>query len=146
MNPTPDTASTSRWVLEADEFDPDDETMDAEEEAELARALHENVRYDALYRSGKIPVRVTHLVEDEYRTYWTFADGPAADRYEVVIGRSADAGGFRAQVPQLPGCAAAGATQMQALANVRAAIDAWIDAAVTEGRDIPVPSPLAIAA
>jgi predicted RNase H-like HicB family nuclease len=51
-----------------------------------------------------------------------------------------DGGGFVATVPDLPGCMSDGETPEEALANVRDAIAAWIEAAHDMGHMIPQPS------
>ncbi len=51
-----------------------------------------------------------------------------------------DGGGFLAWVPDLPGCASDGETRSEALSNVTAAIEEWIDEATRLGRSIPSPS------
>jgi predicted RNase H-like HicB family nuclease len=60
-------------------------------------------------------------------------------RYEVIIYWSAEDEAFIAEVPELPGCAADGATYEQALANVRVIIGEWIETAEELGREVPVP-------
>lgn len=60
-------------------------------------------------------------------------------RYEVIIYWSKDDQAFIAEVPELPGCAADGATYQEALANVEAVIRAWIETAKELGRPIPEP-------
>ncbi len=65
----------SAWVLEPDDFDPDDETMTSAEEAEVTRALRSNVEHDAAYRLGEFPIRMTQLINDEYVTFWAFMNG-----------------------------------------------------------------------
>jgi predicted RNase H-like HicB family nuclease len=50
-----------------------------------------------------------------------------------------DGGGFMATAPDLPGCMSDGETPEEALANVRAAIQDWLDAARDLGREAPVP-------
>jgi predicted RNase H-like HicB family nuclease len=59
----------------------------------------------------------------------------------VVPTPEEDGGGFVALAPDLPGCFSAGDTQEEAVADVAAAIEEWIDEAVRLGR--PVPPPLA---
>jgi predicted RNase H-like HicB family nuclease len=49
-------------------------------------------------------------------------------------------GGFLATVPDLPGCMTDGETPEEALANVRGAIDEWIEEARALGWPIPPPS------
>ena len=44
-----------------------------------------------------------------------------------------------AEVPELPGCAADGATYQEALANVQIIITEWIETAQEMGRAIPQP-------
>jgi predicted RNase H-like HicB family nuclease len=51
-----------------------------------------------------------------------------------------DGGGFVATVPDLPGCMSDGKTEFEAIENVRDAIAAWLEAAVENGRPIPVRS------
>ena len=68
--------------------------------------------------------------------------------YAVLIAplSEEDGGGFSAVVPDLPGCMSDGDTPEAAIANVRDAIDSWIEAAEELGRPVPKPSPkLAIA-
>jgi predicted RNase H-like HicB family nuclease len=60
-------------------------------------------------------------------------------RYEVIIYWSDEDAAFIAEVPELPGCAADGATYEAALANVRVVIDEWIETARELGRSIPEP-------
>jgi len=60
-------------------------------------------------------------------------------KYEVVIYWSAEDESFIAEVPELPGCAADGATYTEALSNVEIIIDEWIETAKELGREIPEP-------
>ncbi|MBN8995963.1 MAG: type II toxin-antitoxin system HicB family antitoxin [Rhizobiales bacterium] len=62
--------------------------------------------------------------------------------YPVIIEplSAEDGGGFAALVPDLPGCMSDGETPEEALASVRDAIAAWIEAATGLGRKIPKPS------
>ena len=60
-------------------------------------------------------------------------------KYEVIIYGSADDKSFIAEVPELPGCAADGATRQAALKNVEAVIHEWIITAKSLGRPIPEP-------
>ncbi len=60
-------------------------------------------------------------------------------RYEVIIYWSAEDAAFIAEVPELPGCAADGATYQDALANVEVIIREWLETARDEGRSIPEP-------
>lgn len=60
-------------------------------------------------------------------------------RYEIVIYWSEEDKAFIAEVPELPGCAADGATYTEALANVDVIIQEWIEMAKELGRPIPEP-------
>lgn len=61
------------------------------------------------------------------------------NKYEVIIYWSDEDQAFIAEVPELPGCAADGATYQEALANVEVIIQEWIDTAKELGRPIPQP-------
>lgn len=58
-------------------------------------------------------------------------------RYEVFINWSDEDEVFIAEVPELPGCTADGATYEEALANVQGIIAEWIETATGLGRTIP---------
>ena len=60
-------------------------------------------------------------------------------KYEIVIYWSAEDEAFIAEVPELAGCAADGATYAEALANVDVIIREWIETARELGRPIPEP-------
>ena len=60
-------------------------------------------------------------------------------KYEVIIYWSDDDQAFVAEVPELPGCAADGATPEQALANVQIVASEWIETAQELGRPVPEP-------
>ena len=60
-------------------------------------------------------------------------------KYEIIIYWSSDDGAFIAEVPELPGCAADGATYEEALGNVQVVIREWIETAEELGREIPQP-------
>lgn len=60
-------------------------------------------------------------------------------RYEVIIYWSPEDSAFIAEVPELPGCAADGATYQEALVNVQGIIEEWIETAKELGRPIPEP-------
>jgi predicted RNase H-like HicB family nuclease len=60
-------------------------------------------------------------------------------KYEVIIYWSNDDKAFIAEVPELPGCAADGATRQAALKNVDVVIKEWILTAKSLGRPIPEP-------
>jgi predicted RNase H-like HicB family nuclease len=60
-------------------------------------------------------------------------------RYEIILFWSDDDGAFIAEVPELPGCAADGATYQEALDNAQVVIREWIETAQELGRPIPEP-------
>ncbi len=60
-------------------------------------------------------------------------------RYEVIIYWSDEDHAFIAEVPELLGCMADGATYQEALANVETVIEEWIETAKELGRTIPEP-------
>ena len=60
-------------------------------------------------------------------------------RYELIIYWSDEDEAFIAEVPELPGCAADGATYAEAVKNVEVVIEEWIETAKELGREIPVP-------
>ena len=60
-------------------------------------------------------------------------------RYEIIIYWSSEDEAFIAEVPELPGCAADGATYAEAVANAEIIIDEWIETAKSLGREIPEP-------
>lgn len=60
-------------------------------------------------------------------------------KYELIIYWSEDDQAFIAEVPELPGCAADGATYAEVVENVQVVIDEWIETAKELGRAIPTP-------
>ena len=60
-------------------------------------------------------------------------------RYEVILYWSDDDQSFIAEVPELAGCMADGATYSEALANAEVIIQEWIETAQELGRPIPEP-------
>ena len=60
-------------------------------------------------------------------------------RNELIIYWSDRDAAFIAEVPELPGCAADGATYQDALANAEVVIQEWIETAEELGRHIPEP-------
>ena len=58
-------------------------------------------------------------------------------RYEIILYWSDSDQSFIAEVPELPGCAADGASRAEALANVETVIAEWIETARELGRPIP---------
>jgi predicted RNase H-like HicB family nuclease len=64
---------------------------------------------------------------------------PADIRYEIILYWSKEDEAFIAEVPELPGCAADGATYEEARTNVEVVIREWIETAEELGRSIPAP-------
>jgi excisionase family DNA binding protein len=62
-----------------------------------------------------------------------------AQAYQVVIYWSEEDQAFLAEVPELPGAMADGATRQEALANAETIIQEWIETAQALGRPIPPP-------
>jgi predicted RNase H-like HicB family nuclease len=62
-----------------------------------------------------------------------------AFRYEVILYWSEEDNAYIAEVPELAGCAADGASYQDALANVEVVIQEWIETARELGRDVPEP-------
>ena len=60
-------------------------------------------------------------------------------RYEIIVYWSDEDQAFIAEVPELPGCAADGATYQEAIANAEVVIREWIETATSLGRPIPQP-------
>jgi predicted RNase H-like HicB family nuclease len=60
-------------------------------------------------------------------------------RYEIIIYWSDADRAFIAEVPELPGCAADGATYREALENAEVVIGEWIETARELGREVPKP-------
>lgn len=60
-------------------------------------------------------------------------------KYEIVLYWSEEDQAFIAQVPELSGCAADGATRQEALANAELVIAEWLETARELGRPIPEP-------
>ena len=60
-------------------------------------------------------------------------------KYEVIIYWSDDDNAYVAEVPELAGCMADGATYQEALSNAEVIIQEWLDTARELGRPIPEP-------
>jgi predicted RNase H-like HicB family nuclease len=58
-------------------------------------------------------------------------------RYTVILERESD-DGFVASVPVLPGCVSQGRTREEAMANIREAVDLYVEDCLTAGDPIPV--------
>ena len=57
-------------------------------------------------------------------------------RYRVYIEQDED-GVFVAEVPSLPGCISQGDTRVEALANVKEAIEAYLESLEAHGEPVP---------
>ena len=60
-------------------------------------------------------------------------------KYEIIIYWSNDDQVFIADVPELPGCMAHGASPDKALANAQEAMQLWLDTAQEFGDPVPEP-------
>ena len=60
-------------------------------------------------------------------------------KYEIILYWSDEDQAFIAEVPELPGCAADGATRQEALSNAETVIGQWLETAQELGRPIPQP-------
>jgi predicted RNase H-like HicB family nuclease len=60
-------------------------------------------------------------------------------KYEITLYWSEEDQAFIAEVPELPGCAADGASRQEALANAEIVIGEWIETARGLGRSAPEP-------
>ena len=60
-------------------------------------------------------------------------------KYEIILYWSDEDNAFIAEVPELAGCAADGASRQEALANAELVIEEWIDTVRELGRPIPEP-------
>jgi predicted RNase H-like HicB family nuclease len=60
-------------------------------------------------------------------------------QYEIILYWSKEDDAFIAEVPELAGCAADGATYQEALANAEIVIREWIETARELGRQVPEP-------
>ncbi len=58
-------------------------------------------------------------------------------RYTVILPPDLEEGGYTVHVPALPGCNTQGDTREEALANVREAIEGYIETPKELGRPIP---------
>ncbi|MFQ5329952.1 MAG: type II toxin-antitoxin system HicB family antitoxin [Thermodesulfobacteriota bacterium] len=61
------------------------------------------------------------------------------DKYEIIIYWSEEDQAFISEAPELPGCMAHGETHEAALANIRSAVELWLQTA-REFND-PIPEP-----
>ncbi|HEY3823592.1 MAG TPA: type II toxin-antitoxin system HicB family antitoxin [Bryobacteraceae bacterium] len=60
-------------------------------------------------------------------------------KYEIILSWSDEDEAFIAEVPELAGCVADGATRQEALANTEIVIAEWLETAKEMGRPVPEP-------
>ena len=60
-------------------------------------------------------------------------------RYEIILYWSEEDGAYIAEVPELAGCAADGASYREALEAAEIVIGEWIETAKELGRPVPAP-------
>ena len=60
--------------------------------------------------------------------------------YRIEVSWSAEDGAWIAEVPDLSHCGAHGPTPHEAVAEVEVAVEAWLEAARSDGRPVPEPS------
>ena len=61
------------------------------------------------------------------------------NKYEIIVYWRDEDNAFIAEVPELPGCMADGATYQEAISNAEVIIQEWIETAEKLGRAIPQP-------
>ena len=92
------------------------------------------------WRKGQIVTRSSKCDMQSLTTALEVKNAMAANyRYEVIIYWSDEDQAFVAEVPELEGCAADGATYQEAISNVQTIIEEWIETAQELGRPIPEP-------
>jgi predicted RNase H-like HicB family nuclease len=64
--------------------------------------------------------------------------------YPINVFWSDEDDAWVADVPDLAYCSAVGGTPHEAVAEVEMAIQAWLEAAMSSGREVPLPSPRAM--
>lgn len=67
-------------------------------------------------------------------------DKRATRGYRALLSEDPDDGSWAAEVPDLPGCIAAGASPSEVIDQIGDAIDAWMATAAAVGRRVPSPS------
>ena len=60
-------------------------------------------------------------------------------KYEIIIYWSETDAAYIAEVPELAGCMADGATYAEALESAQTIIDEWVETAQSLGRSVPTP-------
>ena len=59
--------------------------------------------------------------------------------YEMIIYWSKEDDCYIVEVPELPGCMADGKTRVEAIENAEVIVKEWIETALEDGREVPVP-------
>jgi len=57
---------------------------------------------------------------------------------QVILIPDTEAGGFTVTVPSLPGCISEGDTEAEVLANIKEAIDLFIEDMIADGEEVPL--------
>jgi len=60
-------------------------------------------------------------------------------RYEIIIYWSKEDDAYIAEVPELPGCMAHGASDREALSHIHQAMELWLSTAREDGVTVPEP-------
>ena len=60
-------------------------------------------------------------------------------KYHINVFYSEDDGGFIADIPDLKYCSAFGETQEEAMKEIMIAMELWLETAIADGEEIPVP-------
>lgn len=60
-------------------------------------------------------------------------------KYEIIVYWSEEDNSFVAEVPELAGCMADGATYVEAIQNTLVVIQHWVETAKESGKEIPKP-------
>ena len=56
---------------------------------------------------------------------------------QVILIPDMESGGYTVTVPSLPGCISEGDTKEEALANIREAIDLFVEDMIADGEEVP---------
>jgi predicted RNase H-like HicB family nuclease len=89
---------------------------------------------DANIRFDDLRALLRHLVQ-----LWKEKRMANKIQYEIILYWSKEDEAFIAEVPELPGCVADGATYQEALVNAERVIREWIETAQELGRQVPEP-------
>lgn len=90
------------------------------------------------YKMGYVLAYVQGITADEEADD-IYSEGIAVPKYKRIIFWSEEDKKWIAEVPDLPGCMADGATPNEAVENAKAVIQEWIETAQSLGRTIPEP-------